>query len=50
MRNFSEFAAYALKTYTYAKHPAFFEITQDLILNFLQSRQITTFYECTKSC
>jgi len=32
----------------YAKCPAFFEIAQALILNFLQSRQIATFYECIK--
>jgi len=34
------------KTYTYNKYAAFFEITQALILNFLQSRLIATFYEC----
>jgi len=30
---------------TYAKYAAFFEIAQALILNFLQSRRIATFYE-----
>ena len=32
----------------YARYAAFFEIAQALILNFLQSRQIETFYECIK--
>ena len=34
------------QNFTYAKYAAFFEIAQALILNFLQSRQIATFYEC----
>ena len=31
-----------------AKYAAFFELAQALILNFLQSRRIATFYECIK--
>jgi len=31
------------QNFMYAKYAAFFEITQALILNFLQSRQIATF-------
>jgi len=34
------------QNFTYDKYAAFFEIAQALILNFLQSRQISTFYEC----
>ena len=34
------------QNFTYAKYAAFFEIAQALNLNFLQSRQIATFYEC----
>jgi len=34
------------QNFTYVKYAAFFEIAQALILNFLQSRQIVTFYEC----
>jgi len=33
------------QNFTYAKYSAFFEIAQALILNFLQSRRITTYYE-----
>jgi len=33
------------QNFTYAKYAAFFKIAQALILNFLQSRQIATFYE-----
>jgi len=36
------------QNFTYAKYAAFFGIAQALILNFLQSRQIVTFYECIK--
>ena len=36
------------QNFTYAKYSAFFEIAQALILNFLQSRRITIFYECIK--
>jgi len=43
-RDFSEFAACALKTYTYDKYSEFFKIKQALTLNFLQSRRIATFY------
>ena len=34
------------QNFTYAKYAAFFEIAQALILDFLQSRQAATFYEC----
>ena len=37
------------QNFTYDKYAAFFEIAQALILNFLQSRQIETFYECIKN-
>jgi len=36
------------QNFTYAKYAAFFKIAQALILNFLKSRQIATFYECIK--
>jgi len=36
------------QNFTYAGYPAFFEIAQALILNFLQSLQIVTFNECIK--
>jgi len=34
--------------FMYARYAAFFETRQALILNFLQSRRIATFYECIK--
>jgi len=37
------------QNFTYAKYSAFFEISQALILNFLQSRLNPTFYECIKT-
>jgi len=36
------------KNFTYARYAAFFETRQVLILNFLQSRQIATFYKFIK--
>ena len=36
------------QNFTYAKYAAFFEIAQALILNFLQSRRVATFYGCIK--
>jgi len=34
------------RNFTYARYSVFFEIAQSLILNFLQSRLLATFYEC----
>jgi len=37
------------QNFTYAKYPAFFEVSKALILIFWQSRRIATFYECLNS-
>jgi hypothetical protein len=38
------------QNFTYAKYSEFFDIAQALILNFLQGRPMTTFYETISDC